>query len=57
MPSNKNGVKKQKWYEAFTLSVQMFHGPGKGLGRGRGPRLAEPPKPKEEEGNLEEVFR
>ena len=52
----KNGVKKQRWYEAFAPSAQMFRGPGKGLGRGRGPRLAEPPKPKEVE-DFEEVFR
>jgi hypothetical protein len=35
MPNNseKNGVKQQRWYEAFAPSVQMFRGSGKGLGR------------------------
>ncbi|HEU4494642.1 MAG TPA: hypothetical protein VFR69_10640 [Rubrobacteraceae bacterium] len=37
---NRSGL---RWFEAFAPSAQMFHGLGKGLGRGRGPRLAEPP--------------
>jgi hypothetical protein len=32
-----------RWFEAFAPSAQMFRGLGKGLGRGRGPRLAEVP--------------
>ena len=32
-----------RWLEAFAPSAQMFHGLGKGLGRGRGQRLAEVP--------------
>ncbi len=40
----KKGMKRQRWYEAFAPSAQMFHGAGKGLGRGRGPRLAEAPR-------------
>jgi len=40
----KKGTKRQRWHEAFAPSAQMFHGAGKGLGRGRGPRLAEAPE-------------
>jgi hypothetical protein len=40
----KNGMKRYRWYEAFAPTAQMFHGAGKGLGRGRGPRLAEVPR-------------
>ncbi|MBA3388713.1 MAG: hypothetical protein M3Q54_08585 [Actinomycetota bacterium] len=40
----KNVTKRQRWYEAFAPSGQMFHGAGKGMGRGRGPRLAEAPR-------------
>lgn len=40
---------KPRWFEAFAPSAQMFHGLGKGLGRGRGPRLAEPSVPKKRE--------
>ena len=32
-----------RWFEAFAPSAQMFRGLGKGVGRGRGPRLAEVP--------------
>jgi hypothetical protein len=32
-----------RWFEAFAPSAQMFRGLGKGMGRGRGPRLAEVP--------------
>jgi hypothetical protein len=34
---------RSKWLEAFAPSAQMFRGLGKGLGRGRGQRLAEVP--------------
>jgi hypothetical protein len=34
---------RSRWLEAFASSAQMFHGLGKGLGRGRGQRLAEVP--------------
>lgn len=34
-------TKKTRWFEAFAPRAQMFHGLGKGLGRGSGPRLAE----------------
>lgn len=34
---------RSRWLEAFAPSAQMFHGLGKGLGRGRGQRLAEVP--------------
>ena len=37
---NINGL---RWFEAFVPSAQMFRGLGKGIGRGRGPRLAEAP--------------
>jgi len=40
----KNGTKRQRWYEMFAPTAQMFHGAGKGLGRGRGLRLAEAPR-------------
>lgn len=43
---NRSGL---SWFEAFAPSAQMFHGLGKGLGRGRGPRLAEPPVFEEDE--------
>ena len=36
-------TKKLRWFEAFVPQSQMFHGLGKGLGRGSGPRLAEAP--------------
>ena len=32
-----------RWFEAFAPSAQMFRGLGKGMGRGRGARLAEVP--------------
>jgi hypothetical protein len=32
-----------RWFEALAPSAQMFRGLGKGMGRGRGPRLAEVP--------------
>jgi hypothetical protein len=34
---------RSRWFEAIAPSAQMFHGLGKGLGRGRGQRLAEVP--------------
>ena len=34
---------RSRWLEALAPSAQMFHGLGKGLGRGRGQRLAEVP--------------
>ena len=34
---------RSRWLEAFAPSAQMFRGLGKGLGRGRGQRLAEVP--------------
>lgn len=38
-------TKNLRWFEKFAPRAQMFHGLGKGLGRGSGPRLAEiPPK-------------
>lgn len=40
----KDKTKKMRWFELFAPSAQNFHGLGKGLGRGRGPRLAEVPK-------------
>ena len=40
IPVQKN---RSRWLEAFMPSAQMFHGLGKGLGRGRGQRLAEVP--------------
>ena len=39
----KDGMKRYRWYEALAPTAQVFHGTGKGLGRGRGPRLAEIP--------------
>jgi len=36
-------VNDLRWFEAFAPSAQMFRGLGKGMGRGRGPRLAEVP--------------
>ena len=36
----KNKAHLLRW---FAPSAQMFHGLGKGVGRGRGPRLAEAP--------------
>jgi hypothetical protein len=36
-------TKRSKWFEIFAPSAQMFHGLGKGVGRGRGQRLAEVP--------------
>lgn len=55
--SEKSGVKKKRWYEAFAPAAQMFRGLGKGFGRGRGPRLSETPKPPEENEDFDEVFR
>ncbi len=40
----KNGMKQRRWHEILAPTAQMFHGAGKGLGRGRGPRLAEAPR-------------
>lgn len=37
-------MKRFKWHEVFAPSAQMFRGAGKGIGRGRGPRLAEVPR-------------
>jgi hypothetical protein len=37
---NLNGL---RWFDALAPSAQMFRGLGKGMGRGRGPRLAEVP--------------
>jgi hypothetical protein len=34
---------RSRWLEAIAPSARMFHGLGKGLGRGRGQRLAEVP--------------
>lgn len=39
-----NKIRKSRWFEAFALTSQMFRDPGEGVGRVRGPRLAEPPK-------------
>ena len=36
-------VNDLRWFEAFAPSAAMFRGLGKGMGRGRGPRLAEVP--------------
>jgi hypothetical protein len=36
--------RKPRGLEALAPTAQMFHGLGKALGRGRGPRLAEVPK-------------
>ena len=36
---------RSRWLQAFAPSAQMFHRLGKGLGRGRGQRLAEVPVP------------
>jgi hypothetical protein len=40
--------RRPRGFEALAPTAQMFHGLGKGLGRGRGPRLAEVPVPKEQ---------
>jgi hypothetical protein len=40
----KQGTKRFRWHEIFAPSAQMFRGAGKGVGRGRGPRLAEAPR-------------
>lgn len=32
---------KKQWHEVLVSSAQAFHGLGKGLGTGRGPRLAD----------------
>lgn len=40
----KQGMKNRKWHEIFAPSAQMFRGTGHGIGRGRGPRLAEAPR-------------
>lgn len=45
-------TKKLRWFEKFVPAAQMFHGLGKGLGRGTGPRLADVPaveEPREKE--------
>ncbi|BBL78353.1 hypothetical protein RxyAA322_02070 [Rubrobacter xylanophilus] len=47
MRSKVKNLRWRRWYDAFAPTAQMFHGLGKGLGRGRGPRLAEPPAAKE----------
>jgi hypothetical protein len=40
--------RRPRGFEALAPTAQMFHGLGKGLGRGRGPRLAEVPVPEKE---------
>ncbi len=47
-----------RWLEAFAPSAQMFHGLGKGLGRGRGQRLAKIPvsAAMQNKGTREKVF-
>ncbi len=39
--------RRPRGFETLAPTAQMFHGLGKGLGRGRGPRLAEVPVSKE----------
>jgi hypothetical protein len=41
--------RRPRGLEALVPAAQMFHGLGKGLGRGRGPRLAEVAVPKKEQ--------
>jgi hypothetical protein len=43
-----NSSRRPRGFEALAPTAQMFHGLGKGLGRGRGPRLAEVPVSKEQ---------
>jgi len=40
----KQGTKRLRWHEILAPAAQMFRGAGKGVGRGRGPRLAEVPR-------------
>jgi hypothetical protein len=40
--------RRPRGFEALAPTAQMFHGLGKGLSRGRGPRLAEAPAPHEQ---------
>jgi hypothetical protein len=40
--------RKPRGFEALAPTAQLFHGLGKGLGRGRGPRLAKVPVPEEQ---------
>jgi hypothetical protein len=45
----KMNSRRPRGFDALAPTAQMFHGLGKGLGRGRGPRLVEvPPVPKEQ---------
>ena len=39
--------RRPRGFETLAPTAQIFHGLGKGLGRGRGPRLAEVPVSKE----------
>jgi hypothetical protein len=41
--------RRPRGFEALAPTAQMFHGLGKGLGRGRGPRLAEVAVPEKEQ--------
>jgi hypothetical protein len=41
--------RRPRGFEALAPTAQIFHGLGKGLGRGRGPRLAEVAVPKKEQ--------
>jgi hypothetical protein len=40
----KNRTAKLRWFEVLAPGAQAFRGPGKGVGRGRGRRLAEVPE-------------
>jgi hypothetical protein len=41
-----NSGRRLRGFETLVPTAQMFHGLGKGLGRGCGPNLAEVPVPK-----------
>lgn len=49
-------TKKLRWFERFVPQSRMFHGLGKGLGRGSGPRLADAPAKTRENREREAAF-
>ena len=49
--------KKIRWFDKLAHSAQSFRGTGKGIGKGRGPRLAEVPESGTDRGTDREKVR
>ncbi|WP_273841449.1 hypothetical protein [Rubrobacter calidifluminis] len=55
---NKTGSRLVRFFERFSPSAQMFRGTSRGLGRGRGARLADvPDEESSEKAYYEQEFR